>query len=152
MTFQEKVQKEILEAMKAKQALKLDVLRGMKAAIKNKEIEKNHALTESEVLQVLTTLVKQRKDSIEQFTRGGREDLASREREELALLETYLPASVGESEIQAAIEAEVLSLQAASPKDIGRVMKAVMNHFEGKRVDGRVVNERVRARLEGASN
>jgi uncharacterized protein len=152
MTFQEKIQNEILEAMKAKKALKLDVLRGMKAAIKNKEIEKNHALSESEVLQVLTTLVKQRNDSIEQFTRGGREDLASREREELALLETYLPASASESEIQAAIDAEVVSLQAASLKDIGRVMKAVMSHFEGKRVDGRVVNERVRARLGGASN
>jgi uncharacterized protein YqeY len=152
VTFQEKIQNEILEAMKARQTVKLDVLRGMKAAIKNKEIEKNHALSESEVLQVLTTLVKQRKDSIEQFTRGGREDLASREREELELLETYLPASVSESEIQAAIDAEVVSLQAASPKDIGRVMKAVMNHFEGKRVDGRVVNDRVRARLGGASN
>jgi uncharacterized protein len=152
MTFQEKIQKEILEAMKAKQTLKLDVLRGMKAAIKNKEIERSHVLSESEVLQVLTTLVKQRKDSIDQFTRGGREDLASREREELALLETYLPASVSESEIQAAIDEEVLSLQAVSPKDIGRVMKAVMSHFEGKRVDGRLVNERVRAKLEGASN
>lgn len=149
MTLQERIQKDLVEAMKAKQTLKLDVLRGMKAAIKNKEIEKNQTLSEADILQVLNTLVKQRKDSIEQFALGGREDLVSREKEELILVETYLPESVSEAEIQAAVDQAVASLQATSAKDLGRVMKSVMSYFTGKRVDGKIVSEKVRAKLEG---
>jgi uncharacterized protein YqeY len=148
MTIQETIQKDLVEAMKAKEALKLDVLRGIKAAIKNKEIEKSKQLSESEVLQVLQTLVKQRRDSIDQFTKGGRSDLVAREESELKILESYLPAAIGQDEIMAAVTQVIAELQASSAKDTGRVMKAVMGKLAGKRVDGKVVNDFVRSRLE----
>ena len=147
MTIQERIQKELTEAMKARDSLKADVLRGMKTAIKLKEIEKIRALSELEVLQVLQTLVKQRKDSIEQFTKGGRNDLVAREEAEAKILEDYLPAPVSEEELKTVISEVISELQATTGKDIGRVMKAVMARFTGRNVDGKTVNEIVRARL-----
>lgn len=149
MTLQERIQKDMVDAMKAKNSLRLDVLRGMKAAIKNREIEKIRQLTETEILQLLQTLVKQRKDSIEQFIKGGRNDLASREQAELQIIESYLPDAVGEEEIRAVVTQVISELQATSPKDIGRVMKEVLSRFSGKRVDGKGVNELVRSQLGG---
>ena len=102
MTIQEKIQEDIKESMRRKDSLRLDVLRGMKTAIKHKEIEKIKTLAEADVFQVLHTLVKQRKDSIDQFNRGGRSDLVAREEAELKILESYLPASVSEDEIKKA--------------------------------------------------
>src|SRR5262245_21947640 len=134
--------------MRLKDSLRLDVLRGMKSAIKLKEIEKIRTLEESEVFQVLHTLVKQRKDSIDQFKKGGRADLVAREEDELRILESYLPAAVPAEEIGQVVKQVIAELQAASPKDIGRVMKAVMAKFAGKIVDGKQVNEQVRAQLE----
>lgn len=147
MTIQERIQEDIKENMKLKDALRLDVLRGMKAAIKHKEIEKIRALEESEVFQVLHTLVKQRKDSIDQFKKGGRVDLAAREEDELKILESYLPPAVSEQEIRQLVEEVIAELQPVGPKDIGRVMKTVMGKFAGKIVDGKQVNEQVRAQL-----
>jgi uncharacterized protein YqeY len=147
MTIQEKIQEDIKDSMRLKDTLRLDVLRGMKSAIKNKEIEKIRTLEESEVFQVLHTLVKQRKDSIDQFKKGGRADLVAREEDELKILETYLPAAVSEQEIQRVVTEVIAELQASSPKDIGRVMKSVMSKFAGKIVDGKQVNEQVKAQL-----
>jgi uncharacterized protein YqeY len=149
MTIQERIQKDMVESMKAKDSLRLDVLRGMKTAIKHKEIEKIHPLSETEALQVLASQVKQRNESIEQFTKGGRFDLVAKEEAELKILETYLPAAVGEKEIQAAVAQVIADLQANSPKDLGRVMKAVMAKLAGCRVDGKLINEMVRVQLEG---
>ena len=149
MTIQERIQLDITEAMKAKDSTRLDVLRAMKTAIKMKEVEKMKALAESEVLQVLQTLVKQRKDSIEQFAKGGRIDLVSREEDQLPILQSYLPAAVGGDEINAIVAQVIAELGAASPKDLGKVMKAVMNKFAGKIVDGKLVSESVRAQLGG---
>jgi len=149
MSMIQKIQQEMTEAMKARQALRLSVLRGVKTALKNKEIEKVRALTETEEIQVLQTLVKQRKESIEQFTKGGRHELAAQEKAELEILETFLPAAVGREEIEEAVSAAIDELQAASAKDMGRVMKAVMGRFAGKVVDGKLVNELVRAKLGG---
>ncbi|RPI25386.1 MAG: GatB/YqeY domain-containing protein [Acidobacteria bacterium] len=147
MALIERIQKEIAEAMKAKEALRLSVLRGLKTALKNKEIEKKRPLTEAEDIQILQTLVKQRKESIEQFTKGGRPDLAEQEQAELKMIETYLPAAVGQEEIERAVSEAIQEVQASSAKDMGRVMKAVMAKFAGKVVDGKAVNDTVRAKL-----
>ncbi|MBM3804095.1 MAG: GatB/YqeY domain-containing protein [Acidimicrobiia bacterium] len=149
MTIQEKIQEDIKESMRVKDALRLDVLRGMKSAIKHKEIEKIRTLEESEVHQVLHTLVKQRKDSIDQFKKGGRADLVAREEDELKILESYLPAAVSGEEIQKVVSQSIAELQATNPKDLGRVMKAVMAKLAGRIVDGKLVSEQARAQLGG---
>jgi len=149
MALIEQIQKEMIEAMKAKEALRLSVLRGLKTALKNKEIDKMRALSEGEEIQVLQTLVKQRKESIEQFTKGGRSDLADQEQAELKIIEAYLPAAVSREEIERAVTETIAEVQASAPKDMGRVMKAVMAKFAGKVVDGKLVNELVRAKLGG---
>lgn len=149
MTIQEKIQEDIKESMRVKDALRLDVLRGMKSAIKHKEIEKIRTLEESEVHQVLHTLVKQRKDSIDQFKKGGRADLVAREEDELKILESYLPAAVSGEEIQKVVFQSIAELQATNPKDLGRVMKAVMAKLAGRIVDGKLVSEQARAQLGG---
>jgi len=149
MALIERIQKELVEAMKAKETLRLSVLRGLKTALKNKEIEKMRALNETEEIQVLQTLVKQRKESIEQFTKGGRPELAEQEQAELKLIETYLPAAVSREEIDQAVSETIAEVQASSAKDMGRVMKAVMAKFAGKVVDGKLVNEMVRGKLGG---
>jgi len=147
MTMQERIQKDMAEAMRKKEELRLSVLRMMKTAIRNREIEKIKTLEEAECHQVLSTLVKQRRDSIEQFRKGGREDLASKEEAEIRILEEYLPAPLGEAEVDAAIEAAIAEAGATSAKQMGAVMKLAMARLAG-RVDGKVVNEKVRARLK----
>jgi uncharacterized protein len=147
MPLQEQIQNSITEAMKKKDTLALNVLRGMKTAIKLKEVEKTRVLNDQEVLQIIQSLVKQRKDSIEQFTRGGRPDLVAQEEAELKMLESYLPAAVGFEEIQRVVEQVIAGLQAASPKDMGRVMKEVMARLAGKTADGKQVSECVKQKL-----
>src|SRR6185503_6874706 len=137
----------IKTAMKQKDSLRLDVLRGMKTAIKNKEIEKVKNLAEEEVVQVLQTLVKQRKDSIEQFSRGNRPDLAQREEAELRILQEYLPEPVATDEIQRVVKQAISELGVSDPRDMGKVMKAVMGKFSGRLVDGKTVSDLVRASL-----
>ena len=147
MTLSDKVNAEITAAMKAREQVRLSSLRMLKAAIMNKGVEKNRDLDDAEVLQVVASLVKQRRDSIEQFTAGGRSDLAAKEQAEIVVLETYLPPAVSPEEIAAAVAAAIAETGATTPKDMGKVMKAVMPKLAGKSADGRAVNEAVRRAL-----
>ena len=147
MRLTDKVNTHITAAMKAKDAPRLSTLRMMKAAMMNKGIEKGRDLEDAEVLQVVSSLVKQRRDSVEQFSRAGRTDLADKETAEIAVLEEYLPPAATAEEIEAAVTAAVTETGAASPKDVGKVMKAVMPRLAGKNADGRAINESVRRKL-----
>ena len=147
MTVQERIQKELTEAMRSGAELRLSVLRMMKTAIKLKETEKRKPLDEGECLQVLSTLINQRKDSAGQFRKGGRTDLAEKEEKEILVLEEYMPAAPAEEEIAAALEAAVAETGATSLKQMGPVMKAVQARLAGKRVEGKALSERVKARL-----
>jgi uncharacterized protein YqeY len=147
MSLEQKLSGDIGIAMKAKDAARLTALRMLKTALTNKSIEKGRALEAAEELQVVSSLVKQRRDSIEQFTAGGRADLAAKEQAEIVVLETYLPPSVSTEELEAAVAQAVADTGAAGPKDMGKVMKAVMAAFSGKTVDGKKVNELVRTKL-----
>jgi uncharacterized protein len=140
----------IAEAMRHRDATRLSALRMLKAAFMNKSIEKKHDLDDAEARQVVAALVKQRKDSIEQFTKGGRQDLVDKEAAEIVVLEAYLPAAVDPAAIEAAVAAAVAETGATSSKDMGRVMKAVMAKLAGQNVDGRTVNELVRKKLGAA--
>jgi len=147
MSLAERIQKDLVEAMRAKEELRLSVLRGVKAAIKHREIEKIRALDESESIGILQMLVKQRKESIEQFTKGNRPELAEKETKELAILESYLPAGASAAEMDAAIEAAIAETGATSIKQMGAVVKAAKAGLEGKTVDGKLLSDRVRERL-----
>src|SRR5687768_13564203 len=147
MALVEDVNRAITEAMKAKDAPRLSALRMLKAAFMNREVERGRALDENEARQVVSTLVKQRRDSIEQFTKGGRKDLADKEQAEIVVLNHYLPAAASDVEIAAAVAAAIAETGASGAKDIGKVMKATMAALAGKTVDGKKVNEAVRARL-----
>ena len=149
MSFAERIQKELTAAIKARDELRLLVLRMLKTALENRRIEKRAALDDAEALAVVKTLVKQRHEAAEEFKKGGRADRAAEEEKEIGILEQYLPAAVGEDQIKAAIEEAVKETGAASAKDTGKVMKAVMGRFAGQNVDGKRVNELVRQRLTG---
>jgi len=133
--------------MKAKDPARLAPLRMAKAALMNREVEKGRPLDETEAQQVVASLIKQRRDSIEQFLKGGRQELAARETAEIAVLETYLPPPVDPAEIERAVDESIREAGATSAKDIGRVMKAVMSRMAGKGADGRTINEIVRRKL-----
>lgn len=139
----------IADAMRKHDPLRLSTLRMLKTALTNREIERGHALDEAESLQVVSALVKQRKDSIEQFTKGGRPDLAAKEAAEIGVLEAYLPAPADPAAIEQAVADAIAETGAVSPKDMGRVMKAAMSKLAGQSVDGKVVNELVRQKLAG---
>jgi uncharacterized protein YqeY len=147
MTLNEKVGSDITAAMKAKDAPRLSALRMLKAAIMNKGVEKGRDLDDGEVLQVVSSLVKQRRDSIEQFQKAGRTDLVDKETAEVGVLEQYLPPAASAEEIDAAVAAAIAETGASTPKDMGKVMKAVMPKLAGKNADGRTVNEAVRRKL-----
>ena len=147
MSLEQNLVTEIAAAMKAKDAARLSTLRMLKAALMNKSVEKNRTLEAAEELQVVSSLVKQRRDSIEQFTAGGRQDLADKERAEIEVLQTYLPPAVTSEEIDAAIGRAIEETGAQGPKDIGKVMKAAMALLAGKTIDGKKLNELVRTRL-----
>jgi uncharacterized protein len=149
MSISEKVQKDMIEAMRARDERRLSALRMVKAALKNREIDKRGKLDDSEEMQVLNSLIKQRKDSVEQFTKGGRQELADKEAAEIKLIEAYLPQAVPEPEIESVVRAKVAEMGTPTLKDMGAVMKAVMTHFQtaGARVDGKVVSEIVRRQL-----
>ena len=147
MSLQDKIQADIADAMRSKEALKLGVLRMMKAAVKNKEVEKMKPLEEPEVLAVFNSLVKQRKDSVEQFRKGGREELAQKEEAEILIIEQYLPASASEDDIRRAVEEAIQETGASSTKDMGRVMKATMARLAGKTADGSKVSQLVKEKL-----
>ena len=145
--LRDQVNSDISAAMKAKDAARLSALRMLKAAIMNKGVEKGRDLDDAEVLQVVSTLVKQRRDSIEQFSKAARTDLVDKETAEIGVLEHYLPPAASAEEIDAAVTAAVAETGAASPKDMGKVMKAVMPRLAGKNADGRAVSEAVRRKL-----
>ncbi|MGB8474541.1 MAG: GatB/YqeY domain-containing protein [Candidatus Acidiferrum sp.] len=147
MTISEKIQKDLIDAMRSKDELRLSVLRGIKSAVKYKETEKIRALDEAETIQILQTLVKQRKESIDQFGKGNRQDLVEKETKELAILESYLPASASEAEMDVAIAKAISESGANSIKQMGAVVKAAKAALEGKVVDGKALSDRVRARL-----
>ena len=147
MSLEQALSADIITAMKAKDQIKLTALRMLKTALTNKSIEKGRALDGAEELQVVSTLVKQRRDSIEQFTKGGRPDLAAKEEAEIGILAGYLPASASDEDIAAAVSAAIAETGATSAKDMGKVMKAVMAALAGKTVDGKKVSEAVKARL-----
>ena len=136
--------------MKAKDAARLAALRMLKAAVMNKGmVEKGRELNDAEVLQVVASLVKQRRDSIEQFAKAGRTDLVEKETAEIAVLEHYLPPAASAGEIEAAVADAIAETGASAPKDMGKVMKAVMPKLAGKNADGRAVNDAVRRKLGG---
>ena len=147
MTLMERIGQDITAAMRAKDQARLAPLRMAKAALMNREVEKGRALEEPEVEQVIASLIKQRRDSIEQFTKGGRPELAAREAAEITLLETYLPPPGDQAAIEAAVDAVVAETGASGAKDLGRVMKGVMSRLAGQTVDGKVVNQLVRQKL-----
>ena len=147
----DEVTQAIADAMRRHDAVRLSALRMLKAALMNREVERRGALDEAESRQVVVSLVKQRRDSIEQFTRGGRTDLADKEAAEIRVLETYLPAPADPEFVQRAIADAIEETGATSPKDMGRVMKAAMAKLAGQAVDGKAVNELVRAKLSGIS-
>lgn len=139
----------IAAGMKAKNLTSLTALRMLKTALVNRSVERGRDLDEVESQQVVSMLVKQRREAIEQFLKGGRKDLADKELAEIPVLEAYLPPALDPAEIDRAIEEAVSETGASSPKDLGRVMKAVMVKLAGRAVDGRAVNERVRQKLAG---
>ena len=147
MKLSDTVNSDISAAMKAQDAARLSALRMLKAAIINKGVEKGRDLEDAEVLQVVAQLVKQRRDSIEQFTKAGRTDLVAKETAEIAVLEQYQPPAATQQEIEAAVAAAIADTGASSAKDMGKVMKAVMPKLAGKTADGRTVNEIVRKKL-----
>ena len=149
MTLMERISAGIAAAMRAKDQATLAPLRMAKAALMNREVEKGRALDEAESQQVIASLIKQRRDSIEQFTSGGRADLAARETAEIAALEPYLPPPVDAADLERAVDAAVAETGATTAKDMGRVMKAVMNRLAGRTVDGRAVSDLVRRKLGG---
>jgi uncharacterized protein len=147
MPLSDKVNTDITAAMRAKDASRLSALRMLKAAIMNKGVEKGRDLEDAEVLQVVSSLVKQRRDSVDQFSKAGRTDLVDKETAEIAVLEQYLPPAASADEIDAAVTAAIAETGAASPKDMGKVMKAVMPKLAGKNADGRAINDAVRRKL-----
>ena len=147
MSLEQSLTAVIVTAMKAKDATRLTALRMLKSALTNKSIEKGRALEAAEELQVVAMLVKQRRDSIEQFTKGGRVDLADKEQAEIVILDAFLPASASDEEIAAAVKAAVTETGATTAKDMGKVMKAAIAALAGKTVEGKKVNEEVRRSL-----
>jgi uncharacterized protein YqeY len=150
MSLEQALTADIVTAMRAKDATRLTALRMLKTALTNKNIEKGRALEGAEELAVVSMLVKQRRDSIEQFTKGGRVDLADKEQAEIAILETYLPVSATDEELANAVSAAVVETGATNPKDMGKVMKAATAALAGKTVDGKKLSEAVRARLNNS--
>jgi len=149
MSMNDQVGADIAAAMKARDASRLSALRMLKAAVMNKGVEKGRDLDDAEVLQVIASLAKQRRDSIEQCAKAGRTDLVEKETAELNILQAYLPAGATPEEINAAVAEAIAETGASSPKDMGKVMKAVMPKLAGKNADGKAVNEAVRRTLGG---
>ena len=147
MSLMERISAHIAAAMRARDQGRLGAIRMAKAALMNSEVQRGRALEEAEAQLVIASLIKQRRDSIEQFRAGGRADLADKEAAEIVTLEAYLPPPIDPAEIDRAVDAAIAETGASSAKDLGRVMKAVMSRFAGRAVDGRTINEAVRRRL-----
>lgn len=151
MGISEQIQKDMVDAMRSRDELRLSTLRMVKSALENKRIEKRAPLDEKEGQQVLSTLIKQRRDSIEQFQKGGRQELADKEAAEIKLIEAYLPKAIGEEDITAAVKATIAEMGSPTMKDMGTVMKNAMSRLQatGARVEGKTVSEIVKKQLGG---
>jgi uncharacterized protein YqeY len=149
MSIPEQIQKDIVEAMRAREEHRLSTLRMVKSALRSKEIDKRAPLDEKEAVAILNTLIKQRKDSVEQFTKGGRQELADKEAAEIVLIESYMPKAAGEEEVAATVRAAIAEMGTPTMKDMGTVMKNAMAKFaaSGTRVDGKLVSEIVKREL-----
>lgn len=148
-TLLERVQKDMVDAMKAKEEVRLGVLRMVKTALKKQEVDSMKPLNEGSEMAVMNTLLKQRRESVEMFRKGGREELAAKEEAELAILENYLPAAATEKDLEVAVNEAIAETGATSAKQMGLVMKAANGKLAGKRVDGKALSELVKARLAG---
>lgn len=149
MSLTDDINQAINQAMKSQDSARLVPLRMLKTALVHRRIEKGHELDAAESLQVVSMLVKQRRDSIDQFTRGGRADLAAKEAAEIAVLETYLPPAVDPADLEQAVDQAIAETGATSPKDLGKVMKSAMTRLAGKSVDGKAVSDLARRKLGG---
>jgi hypothetical protein len=147
MALLDRIQREMAEAMKAREAARLSTLRMIKTALKKHEVDSMKPLDEATEMQILNTLIKQRRDSIEMFRKGNRPELAEKEEAELKLIESYLPAAPAEEEVEAAIQAALAETGVTSLKQMGLVMKAAQAKLAGTRVDGKALSDKVRARL-----
>jgi hypothetical protein len=147
MKLRDRINSDLTAAMKSRETLRLSVLRMMKSAVRNREIEARAELEDGQVIQVLSTLIKQRRDSIEQFARGGRNDLVEKESAEIPVIEAYMPAAVPDAEIESAVDDAIRETGATSAKDLGAVMKQCMARFAGRPVDGKKVNQLARQKL-----
>jgi uncharacterized protein len=151
MNIGEQVQRDMVEAMRSRNELRLSTLRMMKSALKNMEIDKRAPLDEKEAQEVLGVLIKQRRDSIEQFQKGGRQELADKEAAEIAIIESYLPKALGEEDIAVVVKATIAEMGSPTMKDMGTVRKNVMDKLQaaGARVEGRMVSEVIKKHLAG---
>jgi uncharacterized protein len=149
MTLLERISQDIAAAMRGRDQARLVPLRLAKAALVNREVEQGRPLEDAEARQAVASLIRQRRDSIEQFTKGGRQDLVARETAEIEVLEAYLPPAPDPAEIEQAVDAAIAETGATGPKDLGRVMKATLGRLAGRPVDGRTVNDLVRRKLGG---
>jgi len=147
MTLREQIISDMTASMKAQDAPRTSTLRMVKAAMQNRQIEKGGELDDEEMGKLLRSLVKQRRDSVEQYEKGGRQDLAEKEKAEIEVIEAYLPQAASRDEIEAAVTAAVAGTGASSMKDMGKVMKAVQTALAGKNADGRTVSEIVKSKL-----
>lgn len=152
MSLSERIHQDMVTAMKERSVLRLSTLRMMKAAVKNREIEARHALDDAATQQVLATMIKQRQDAAEQFAAGGREELAAKERDEIVIIESYLPRALSPEEIESTVRAAIAETGAASAKDMGTAMKAAMARFQAaqQRVEGKTVSETVKRLLSSS--
>ena len=148
MSLKERITSDMTAAMKAREAARLSTLRMVKAAVQNREIEKGGELSEEELTKALQTLVKQRRDSVEQYEKAGRAELADKERAEIAVIEEYLPRAASREEIERAVEEAVAETGASSPKEMGAVMKAALARLAGRNADGKTVSELVKSKLQ----
>lgn len=148
MSLRDRLTEDLKLAMKARDQLRMDVIRMIKAAVLNKEVEMKKDLDDAEMSRIMTTMIKQRKEAVEQFEKGNRAELAAKERQEISIIESYLPKALSAEELAQTVDAVIRETGAASAKDMGGVMKAVMAKLAGQPVDGKQVSDLVRAKLK----
>lgn len=148
MSLRDRLTEDLKLAMKARDQLRMDVIRMIKAAVLNKEVELKKDLDDAEMSRIMTTMIKQRKESVEQFEKGQRAELAAKERQEISIIETYLPKALSAEELAQAVDAVIRETGATSAKEMGLVMKAVMARLAGQSVDGKSVSDLVRSKLK----
>lgn len=148
MSLRDRLSEDLKLAMKARDQLRMDVIRMIKAAVLNKEVEMKKDLDDADMSRIMTTMIKQRKESVEQYEKGQRAELAAKERQEISIIESYLPKALSADELERIVESLIQETGATSAKDMGAVMKAVMARLAGQPVDGKQVSDLVRAKLK----